>query len=94
MIHVLTRRLLVILAILALVIISTAAAAHGHVRTKSDESQCPLCIAVHRAKHVVAAVGVALCFTPVQTAFLVPRTNSAIPFIEPTLTKDRAPPQA
>ena len=94
MIDILTRRLLVLLAILALVAVSTAAAAHGHFDAKSDESQCPLCIAVHQAKHVVAAVGITLDFTPVQATFLVPRMNLAIPFIEPTLTQDRAPPKA
>jgi hypothetical protein len=89
-----TRRVLVVLAILALVAISTAAIAHGHLDVNSaDESHCPLCMAVHTAKHAVAAPIITLGFKTVQTAILVPSKSSAIVFIQPLLTQDRAPPQ-
>ena len=89
-----TRRVLVVLAILTLVAVSTAAVAHGHLDANSaDESHCPLCMAVHSAKNVVITPVVTLCFTALQTAILVPSKSSAIVFVQPLLTQDRAPPE-
>ena len=51
-----TRLLLIFVAILALVIVSTAAVAHGHLDANSaDESHCPLCMALQSAKQAVVA---------------------------------------
>lgn len=92
--HPFIRRALVVVAILAFVAISTAAVAHGHLNANSvNESHCPLCMAVHNAKHAVAAPIATPCFTIVQTAILVPSDSSAISFVQPLLTQDRAPPQ-
>jgi hypothetical protein len=89
-----TRRVSVVLAILALVAVSTAAVAHGHLDANSaDESHCSLCMAVHAAKQVVITPVVALCFTAVQTDILIPSRSSAIVFVQPLLTQDRAPPE-
>jgi hypothetical protein len=89
-----TRRVLVILAILAFLAVSTVAAAHSHLNANSsDESHCPLCIAVHRGKHAVAAPVIALGFTAVQTAILVRSRILIVPFIQPHLAQDRAPPK-
>jgi hypothetical protein len=88
-----TRRVPVVLAILALVVVSTAAVAHGHLdANSSDKSHCPLCMAVHAAKQAVIIPAVALCFTAVQTGILIPSRSSAIVFVQPLLTQDRAPP--
>jgi hypothetical protein len=88
------RRVLPVLAILTLVVVSTAAVAHGHLGVQSvDESHCPLCMAVHSAKSVVITPVVTLCFAAVQTAILVPSKSSAIVFVEPLLIQDRAPPE-
>jgi hypothetical protein len=89
----LTRRLLVVLAILVLVVVSTAASAHGHLDANSNESHCPLCIAVHRAKHAIATVGITLCFMAVEAVCLVPSKSLAVPFIQPRLAQGRAPPK-
>jgi hypothetical protein len=88
-----TRRLLVLVAILALAAVSTAAVAHGHPdANSSDESHCPLCMALHCAKQAVVAPIVAICFTPVQADVLAPSGSFAIVFVQPLLTQDRAPP--
>jgi hypothetical protein len=89
-----TRLLLTFVAILALVTVSTAAVAHGHLDANSaDESHCPLCMALHSAKQAVVAPVVALCFTQVQTGILVPSNSSAVAFVQPLLPQDRAPPR-
>jgi hypothetical protein len=90
----LNRRVLIVLSILALVVISTAAVAHGHLTANSaDESHCPLCMAVHNAKHAVAAPVATPWFAIVQTAILVSSENIAILSVRPFPTQDRAPPQ-
>lgn len=87
------RLLLTFVAILALVTVSTAAVAHGHLDANSaDESHCPLCLALHSAKQAVVAPVVALSFTQVQAGILVPANGSAVAFVQPRLTQDRAPP--
>ena len=88
------RRVLVILAALALLTVSTVAAAHGHLHTNSaDESHCPLCVAVHRAKVAVATPAITLCFAAVQTAVLGTSRKLLVPVIQPCVAQDRAPPQ-
>jgi len=89
-----TRLLLTFVAILALVTVSTAAVAHGHLDANSgDEAHCPLCMALHCAKQAVVAPVVALCFTPVQADVPTPSGSFAIFFVQPLLTQDRAPPR-
>jgi len=89
-----TRRVLVVLAILAFLTVSTAALAHGHPgRGSVDESHCAMCMAVHSATHAVATSIASLSFTAVQTAFLVPSSSPTFAFVQPLLTQDRAPPQ-
>lgn len=66
-----TRLLLIFVAVLALVTVSTATVAYGHLDANSaDESHCPLCMALHSAKQAVVAPVVALCFTQVRQAIL------------------------
>lgn len=90
----LTRRVSVVLAMLAFVAVSTAALAHGHLdANSSDESHCGLCMAVHAAKQAVITPVIALYFAAVQTAILIPSRSSAIVFVQPLLTQDRAPPE-
>ena len=87
------RRALVGLATLAFLTFSTFALAHGHPDVKSlDETHCAMCMAVHSATHVVATPIVTLCFTAVQTAFLVPSKRFLLAFAWPILNQDRAPP--
>ena len=89
-----TRRVLVPLMILAFIVLSTAAVAHGHFGVNSaDESHCPLCMAVHGAKHAVTAPIVALRFTATETDLLVDSTSLAAVVVQVPLTKDRAPPR-
>lgn len=88
------RQVMIVFAILALVAVSTVAMAHGHLGAKSaTESHCPLCMAVHNAKHAVAAPVATPCFAIVQTAMVVPSKSTAIRFVQTLLTQDRAPPQ-
>jgi hypothetical protein len=92
--HFYVRRVLVVLAVLALVAVSTAAVAHGHLDTNcAHESHCPLCMALHNAKHALVTPIATLCFTTVQAARLVPSKDVAVVFAEPLLTQGRAPPQ-
>lgn len=89
-----TRRVSVALAVVALLAVSTVAVAHGHSDLSSaDEAHCPLCIAVHRAKHAVAAPVIALCFVALETAIPVPSKTLVVPFVPSCLAQGRAPPQ-
>jgi hypothetical protein len=90
-----TRRVLIGLTILALVVLSTAAVAHAHFgpHADADEAHCPLCMAVHNAKDAVVTPIVALHFAAVQMAILAPLTSSIMVFVQPPLRQDRAPPQ-
>ena len=89
-----TRRVLIVLTVLAFLTVSTAALAHGHSAEKSvDESHCGMCMAVHTATHAVAASIVSLCFTTVQTAFLIPTDGSSFAFVQYLRIRERAPPQ-
>jgi hypothetical protein len=89
----LARRLLVLLATLAFLAVSTLTLAHGHVDSKSaDESHCAMCMAVHSATHVVATPIITLFFTVVEDPFLAPLKSLTIAFAWPTPDKDRAPP--
>jgi len=88
------RRVLVVVAVLAVVAVSTAAVAHGHPHGNSaDESHCQLCIALHNAKHALVSPIATLCFTTVHTSSLVPSKDIVVVFAQPRLTQDRAPPQ-
>ena len=88
------RAALIVLTILSLVVLSTAAVAHGHFgpNAAAEESHCPLCMAVHSAKHAVTAPIIALRFTAVQTAVLVSSTSFFIVLAQGPLTQGRAPP--
>lgn len=89
-----TRRVLVVLATLAFLTVSTTALAHGHPGEKSvDESHCAMCMAVHTATHAVATSIATVCFAAVQTAFLVPSSRSTFALVQSLLIQDRAPPQ-
>jgi hypothetical protein len=89
-----TRRVLVVVATLAFLTVSTAALAHGHPSEKSvDETHCAMCMAVHTATHAVAASIATVCFAAVQTAFLVPSSSSTFALVQSLLTQGRAPPQ-
>jgi Protein of unknown function (DUF2946) len=92
--HSCLRRVIVVLATLAIVAVSTAAVAHGHLDAHSaDESHCELCMALHNAKHALVTPIATLCFTTVQTASLVASRGVAVILVQPLLTQDRAPPQ-
>jgi hypothetical protein len=87
------RQALVFLATLCFLAVSTLALAHGHADAKlADEFHCPMCMAVHRSTHAVAAPNVTLSFTAVKTPFLVARRSLLLAFASATLTQDRAPP--
>ena len=89
----LARRLLVLLATLAFLAVSTLTLAHGHVDSKSaDESHCAMCMAVHSATHAVATPIITLFFTVVEDPFLAPLKSFLIAFSRPTPDKGRAPP--
>ena len=89
-----TRRVLIIVVTLALLTVSTAALAHGHLDTKSsDESHCAMCLAVHSATHLVGTAIVSLHFTIIQTAVVVRPELSTLAFVESLSNQDRAPPQ-
>ncbi len=88
------RQTFVFLAILAFVLVSTAALAHSHADVNSaDESHCVMCMAVHGVTHLIAAPGIALHFAPVQVARLVFAERIRLPFVEQFATQWRAPPQ-
>jgi hypothetical protein len=87
------RQALVFLATLCFLAVSTLALAHGHTDAKLvDEFHCPMCMAVHRSTHAVAAPNVTLSFTAVETPFLAAPRSLLLAFAWPTLTQDRAPP--
>jgi hypothetical protein len=88
-----TRQVLVFLATLIFLVVSTLALTHGHVDSKSaDESHCTMCMAVHSATHVVATPNVTLFFTAVENPFLAPLKSFVVAFAWPALNKGRAPP--
>jgi hypothetical protein len=87
------RRVSVSLVIVALLVLSTAAVAHGHLDAASaDESHCPLCIAVHSAKHAVTPPAVGLSFAQVETAVFAPPAILSLVFAALLLRQGRAPP--
>ena len=88
------REVIIVFAILALVAVSTVAIAHGHLGSKSaTESHCPLCVAVHNAKHAIAAPVAKHCLAIVQTAIIVSSKSTAVSFVHALLIQDRAPPR-
>jgi hypothetical protein len=88
------RSLLVLLAALAFLTVSTAALAHGHPDAKSvDESHCAMCMAVHSTTHVIAVSTVLLFSGTAQTAFLVSSESFTLTLVQTLLIQDRAPPQ-
>jgi hypothetical protein len=87
------RQVLVFVATLVFLAVSTLALTHGHGDSKSvDESHCAMCMAVHSATHVVATPIITLFFTVVEDPFLAPLKSFLVAFAWPTLNKDRAPP--
>jgi hypothetical protein len=87
------RRPLVLVAILAFLVVSTVALAHGHTDAKSaEESHCAMCMAVHSATHAIATPNITLIFTALEAPFLISSRNSLASFAWPTLNQDRAPP--
>ena len=92
--HFCVRRVLVVLSILAVVVVSTAAVAHDHVDANSDnEPHCQLCMALHNTKHALATPIAKLCLTIVETTNLVPAKDIALVIAQPLLTQGRSPPQ-
>jgi hypothetical protein len=90
----LTRQVLMFLAVLVFLTVSTAALAHGHPDTKSvNESHCVMCMAVHSTTHAIAVSIVLPPFATAQTSFLVPSESFAFAFVQALLIQDRAPPQ-
>ena len=88
------RRVITPLAILALLVLSTAAVAHGHFGASSiTESHCPLCMVVHGAKYVVTGPVLALRPFVVQSALSDASGQRAIASVQPLLIQDRAPPR-
>ena len=87
-------RALVTVVILALIAVATAATAHGHLGTNAsaDESHCPLCMAVHAAKHALFAPLIEPRLAVVQTTVFISPTNLVIILVCPLLTEGRAPP--
>ena len=66
----LPNRLLISFLALAVVVLATAALAHGHLPGDSKaDSNCPICMAVHSGHHVLASVVVSLPFTLLWWAF-------------------------
>lgn len=88
------RSLLVFLAGLAFLTVSTAALAHGHPDAKSvDESHCPMCMAVHSTTHAITVSAVLLVLATAYTALLVPSERRGLAFVQTLLIQGRAPPQ-
>jgi hypothetical protein len=87
------RQVLVLLATLAFVMVSTLAMAHGHTGARSaDESHCALCMAVHRATHVLGTPMIALSITAVEDPLWIPPKIFSVPFVWLALNQYRAPP--
>jgi hypothetical protein len=90
----LTRLVLMFLAALAFLSVSTVALAHGHPDAKPvNEAHCAMCMAVHSTTHVVAVSVVLLFSGTAQTAFLVPSESFTPAFVQILLIQDRAPPE-
>ncbi len=90
----LTRRTLVVLATLALLVVSTATLAHSHPDVTSvEQSHCALCLVAHTATHAAVASIVTVQFTPVRAALLIHPKSFGPANVQPSLNQDRAPPQ-
>ena len=86
-------QVLVLLATLAFLTVSTLALAHGHTGARSaDESHCAMCMAVHSATHVVGTPIVLLCIAAVEDWFCIPPKSFTVSFARPALNQYRAPP--
>jgi hypothetical protein len=86
-------QVLVLLATLVFLTVSTLALAHGHTHAQSaDESHCAACMAVHSATHVVGALVIALCITPVENPLCIPPKSFPVSFVWLSLNQYRAPP--
>jgi hypothetical protein len=86
-------RALVSVAIVALLLLSTAAVAHFHFGADAaTEAHCPLCMALHNAKHAVTNSILPVVFCPTQTAVLADVAVVAFLFELPLLIQGRAPP--
>jgi hypothetical protein len=86
-------QVLVLLATLAFLTVSTIALAHGHTHAQSvDESHCATCMAVHTATHVVGAPTIALCIMAVENPLCIPPKSFPVPFVWLSLNQYRAPP--
>jgi hypothetical protein len=87
------RQILVFLAVLAFVVVSSVVLAHGHPDARSvDESHCAMCMAVHSATHVVATPIITLYFAAIESQVLFRPTASFVACALPLLNQDRAPP--
>lgn len=87
-----SRRVIVVLAALALLALSTAAVAHGHLDLGSvQDSHCVLCMAVHTT-HAVLGPAVTVSCARVQAALCVPLKVWMPAYVESLPTHDRAPP--
>jgi hypothetical protein len=81
------------LVIVAVMVLSTAAVVHSHVgRNSGDESHCPLCMAVHSAKHAVAQAALVLFGSSAPVAFVADRPVLAPDVAQLLLIHGRAPP--
>ena len=88
------HRLVVVLAVIVFIAVSTAALAHGHSDTKSiNESHCATCIAVHSAALAILTAAVALTLAAVLAsyAFAAPGHTLVSGSLRPV--QGRAPPQ-
>jgi hypothetical protein len=87
------RQVLVSLAAVTFLVVSTIALAHGHTDGRSaDTLHCAMCMAVHSATHVVRAPMIALSITAVEDPLCIPPKSVPVPFVWPTLNQYRAPP--
>jgi hypothetical protein len=90
----LTRRALVVLATLALLVVSTATLAHSHADVTSvEQSHCALCLVAHTATHAAVASIVTVQFTPVRTALSIHPKSLGPAYVQPSPNQDRGPPQ-
>lgn len=86
-------QVLVFLATLAFLTVSTLALAHVHTGARSaDESHCAMCMAVHSSTHVVGAPTVELCITAVENPLCIPPKSFQVSFVWLSLNQYRAPP--
>lgn len=90
---VLTRRAVGLLAAFALLVVSTAAVAHGHLDTKPvNDSHCVLCMAAHGTTHAVVGPAITIHCAQVQTTLLIVPGNLFFSSAKSLLTHGRAPP--